>query len=155
MELIKTIKVPTKILTRFKKIARENFPNEIFCYLLGHILNDQKYEITDLYFPVDLKDFCTPHIVHVQDHWITEVKKYARKHKVQIIGDLHSHPYTFEESSTRKITDLSPSEQDWDRDTDTDGPLMGICLTKQRKDGTIFSKIKFWGPLQKTRMLET
>lgn len=147
------VKISTKTINRFKKMAKKVFPSETFCYLLGEIINN-KYIIRDIYFPKDVKKYCTPDIANIQDHWEDEVKIYAQRKNLKKIGDLHNHSYTYQDCKSRKITDLSPSEQDWERDNES-CPIMGICLIKQRKDGKLYSKIKFWGPLQKVVLRET
>src|SRR5208282_2347385 len=86
------VRVKGKIVSAFKKAAKEAFPCETLAYMLGTI-RGKSLTIESLYFPPDVDDHCTPKAVFVQRSWLKAAKKEAKILGLEVIGDLHSHPY--------------------------------------------------------------
>lgn len=137
-----SVRIPKALEQRFKKAAKEAFPNEEYAILLGQKRSAEVFEVVDLYFPPDRDKFCTDRHVDIQPRWFKEARKLAQEAGYRLIGDLHSHPYT-------KMTDASPSECDWDASeypkgwTNGSSIVMGICLVVKRA-GKWYSRVRFW-----------
>ncbi len=133
----------------FKSAAKEAFPKETFAYLLGHSFADRGI-IEDLYFPQDVGQFCTTDTVYVQPRWLREAKQYARSIELAVIGEIHSHPYTYfsgAESIIRAGRILS--ESDFDRKP---FGINGLCVVVERKSGQLVSSCRYYPPIRPVKL---
>jgi proteasome lid subunit RPN8/RPN11 len=146
-----TIYVSKKIIGAFKQKAKENFPREVFAYLLGHT-NEEKIVIDSLFYPTNVDSHCTPCHVNIQPNWRSEAKREAKQTGTQILGDCHSHPYQYDQKSSH-FSDTSPSETDWD--STYNGEISAICVVQQIKNERLRARIKFWAPMPQVKVKET
>lgn len=146
-----TIHVSAKLTDDFKKKAKESFPKETFAYLLGR-LTDDKIHIEQLFFPVDVNQFCNHNTVNVQNHWAKEARREAKHQELVIIGDIHSHPFKNKQTKIYSM-DAAPGEADWE--ALEDGHIMGICLVAELKNGNLRARTKFWGPIPQVKVKQT
>lgn len=131
-----------KPISRFVDQAKKAWPYETMAILLGHDSirrKDRHIEIHDLYVPEDLDKHCTTNRIYLQDHWYAEAVEAAKDDGLEVVGDIHSHPYIEYEA-----TACAPSRQDletyhWDG-------LTGIVNIWMSKRG-LRHFVKFWGPM--------
>jgi proteasome lid subunit RPN8/RPN11 len=145
-----TIKLSERVTEEFKKKAKASFPNEAFAYLFGRI-EAETIVVDDLFYPSNVDDHCHRYEVTVQDEWLTEAKKEARRTDKMIVGDIHSHPLKYKTSRNRP--DTSPSESDWDGLVN--GQIMAICLVSELSNGRLRARTKIWGPLPQVKVKQT
>ena len=154
--LVKPIKirVEPQVITDFEKLARKAFPKETLAYLLG-VRKGNRIAIMDLWTPEDVGDYCTDSNVITPKHWDAEAHEHAEEEGWNVIGDIHSHPYTYTELENRRkrlkgkpeMEELNwPSSQDW---YGRCGHLWitGVCLVKEDKLKRLSTNIMLFGPL--------
>ena len=139
------LECPKKIITEFKNVAKKAFPSEILCYLEGTIEYDL-ITIDDLWIPDNVLKYCNHNTVNIQDTWAVNAIEYAKDNDMEIIGTLHSHPYTKEELSIYSCTGNHQSESDIDSCGLAWKQISGICVIKEFNSGRLSSSIRFWGP---------
>lgn len=139
-----TVKVTRKVLDGFKRGAREAFPREKYCYLLGHEYGDV-VQISELYYPEDADKHSTETQVNVRPIWLVEAEEHAKDIGLSVVGDLHSHPYLHEECSAG-----TPGRHQSEADLDY-APrwqkIAGICRVTESQTGKLRASIRFWPPI--------
>ena len=136
-----TVEIRRRIIERFKIEAKRAWPREAFAYLIGHNVGDLVV-IEDLYIPDDVDCFNNETSVYPQLHWMAEARVQAEDDEMEIVGDIHSHPYTFAQCSGA-LGETIPSEGDhaegWDG-------ICGICVVSEQKSGGLKARARFYGP---------
>lgn len=133
------LKVPAKIVEEFKGQAKRAFPKETFAYLLGRDAGTV-VDVEELFVPLDVDERCTETSVAGTLQWIADAKQEATESGLQVVGDIHSHPYRYE----HLYPTCAPSEGDLD---DGFTQIHGICQVRQCKNGLLRTYVRFWGPL--------
>jgi hypothetical protein len=136
------IEIPNQVIRQFKKQARDAFPKETFAYLIGRDAGTV-VEIESLFIPEGLDSHCTPASVAMQMHWPVDAREFAADDSAEVVGTIHSHPYTFEESGGCRL-DRGLSESD--HEALRGQGISGICTVQQAKSGRLSASIRFWGP---------
>lgn len=136
------IKVSKRFIRDFKHLAKECFPKEAFCYLLGTDIGDT-VEIEDMFVPNDLDEWTTPVETLLSPTWLPAARKKAREHGLVVVGDLHSHPYLKHETVFCKPEPV-PSKTDFECGL---SQITGICAVWETKSNKLLSTIKFYGPM--------
>lgn len=85
------VKVNKEALNYFRKLARENYPNEIQAYLLGTIASIDTIEILEFKYPKKYS-IQSPTEVNWSDEDYREMYQYAHENNLTVVGDCHSHP---------------------------------------------------------------
>lgn len=134
------MRVPDKIIQQFKQQAKAAFPRETFAYLIG-IDAGTSVEVEDLYVPDNVDDHCGYNFVTIQPHWEIEAMEHARDDGRDVLGDIHSHPYTAMDGVTKP--DRAQSEADMDCNATG---LCGICTVVESRSGRLRASVRFWGP---------
>ncbi len=145
--LVLPLKIHTRVVTKFKKRAKELFPKELFAYLLGNETIDG-LEIIDIWIPEDIEKYAKTDHIMLQDAWAGQVLEYCEDHDVTPLGSLHSHPYSYFELHTRgkRVENPDHSTSEADADCGLTSRVHGICRILQSKTGRLTATIKFWGP---------
>lgn len=139
-----TVRVERSVIDRFRREAKKRFPKEAYAILLGTKAPPGFYYVSELWVPGDIERYSTTHEVTIPDHWAIEAHHYAAEESLQVVGDAHSHPFSFRECDGKLLGD-EPSAGDWAlgwRD------ICGITCIAQQKDGRLRSKTRFFGPAQ-------
>lgn len=143
------IEAKKKALARFKSAARNAYPKETLAYLIGEKLGDLIL-IEDVYFPEKVDLASTNNAVYYQNWWPEEALEYARDHDLEVVGDIHTHPRKFKKWKGL-CSEVTPSEGDY-----IDGweGICGICIVTQLKNGSLRTKVAFYGPTAKVELTE-
>ncbi len=144
-----TVEVSRPLLERFKREAKTAFPRETFAYLLGQDAGDQVH-IEDLWFPEDVHVHSSEDMVDVQPHWEFEAGAHAREEGLEVVGDIHSHPFRRRETQGT-VPGREPSEGDLERGVRR---LTGICTVVESKRG-LRASIRFWWVPTRVRLRVT
>ena len=118
------------------------YPNEAFCICLGRKAGDT-FWVEDLFIPPDQVHVATPDTVcqaaaaSVYLDWWREAADDAKELGLEIIGDIHSHPYNHNEELM-----AHPSEIDWD--CTLAAGFQGILAIQKNKKGRFWSRLRFW-----------
>ena len=107
------VRLCPRVERRFKTLAKDHFPKEAYAYLLGRD-GVRSVDVTDLWIPSDLDVYTTQYEVAPPPMWSEEVTDYAKEHELDILGSIHSHPWSQKELLGRYRPDHAPSEQDLD-----------------------------------------
>ena len=134
--------VGRKLIGEFKKEAKAVFPRETFAYLLGRDAGTV-VEIEELFFPPDVNDYCSENSVTIGEDWLYSAKEHAKESSLSVVGDIHSHPYRHRDIGRLK-PDCAPSAQDMDCGIPH---ISAICQVRERRDGSLISSVRFWGPM--------
>lgn len=137
-----TVRVTRTVVLEFKKAAREAFPCETFAYLLGRDAGTL-VEVEELFFPMDVDEWCTENGVHISPGWLPAAKKEAAHSGLKVVGDIHSHPFKHWELGS-VLPECAPSEQDLDGGQHH---ITGICRVREFRGGRKVASIRFWGPM--------
>lgn len=137
------IAAPKGVLQKFVKRAKKDFPNEVYAYVLGHDAGTN-VEIVEFYFPPQKAE--TGSVQPLEDY--AAAAEYAAEHDLQLLGDIHSHPYVAEEGETLTRAIL-PSIYDY--------PYKGICgiCGIVEKKGRLLARVQFWGPIIPTELVSS
>lgn len=132
-----TVVIPQKIRKDLSNIAKADYPNEVFAFILGEVSGDE-YRIQKLYFP-EVKATETGIFFEISPA-ISEALEEAAEENLKLLGDVHSHP---------KFIDASPSEHDWlncktFKNFYVKCPIMGILGVFPGKSGKLRTRLKFW-----------
>lgn len=139
-----TIEVRSPVISDFKRLAKEVFPKEAFAYLLGRDAGNL-VEIEDLWVPPDLASHTCETFVEISPTWIKPAKRAAKDLGLSVVGDIHSHPFTYSQLGNNSLKWLaSPSVGDMESGLEW---ITAICAVVQNKDGRFRSTVKFWGPM--------
>lgn len=137
-----TVTVRPKVLVGFEWLCIEAFPRELWGALIGFRAGNHA-EITEIWLPGESG---TPNAVEVKDHWLVEAEAHASEVGAELIGDIHSHPWTWEERSHwRDKPGRNQSESDLDFAPQWDA-LAGIVNVLQSKSGALRASTRIWGP---------
>lgn len=132
-----TVVIPQKIRKDLSNIAKADYPNEVFAFILGEVSGDD-YRIQKLYFP---EAKATPVSIHFKiGPELVEALEEAAEDNLKILGDVHSHP---------GFVEACPSEHDWInckefKDFYIKCPIMGILGVFPGKSGKLRTRLKFW-----------
>lgn len=143
------LKVDPGVERRFRQQAREAFPKETLAYLMGHDYGN-RMEVVDLWVPPADLTKATSYYIDLAEHIDWEAAEYAKSEGLQLLGDIHTHPWTHSEVDLRRrirfSSPISPSASDWDR---LEGVrwLMGICLIEQMANQRLRCQFRYWGPI--------
>jgi hypothetical protein len=124
-----TVRCPRRLVEQFKRAAKAVFPLEKYALLIG---TDERsgarrtITVTEIYCPEGADDFCKSGLVRVQGEWIAAAADHARESGAELVGDIHSHPWTYREWSA---IDGVPGRQrsESDHDAATWDKIAGIC----------------------------
>lgn len=144
------LQIDPSVERRFRRQAVQAFPRETLAYLFGYDLG-ARMEIVDLWTPPADLTSATSSMIEMADHVDWEAFQAAREADLQVLGDLHTHPWNSEQADIRRnviqtSTPIQPSAVDWD---DRAGLrwLTGICLVEQSQSGRLRCRFRYWGPL--------
>ena len=87
------VRVKKSALDYFRKHARESYPLEIQCYLLGNIKSINEIEITDIMWPNEYEIQTTNEVAWKRAE-IDALKEKAQLLNKRIVGTIHTHPNT-------------------------------------------------------------
>ena len=87
------VRVKKSALDHFRKHARQEYPLEIQCYLLGHIKSINEIEITDIMWPNEYEIQTTNEVAWKRSE-IDALKEKAQLLNKRIVGTIHTHPNT-------------------------------------------------------------
>lgn len=128
----------------FKDLAKRAFPKETFAYLLGHYFENKAF-IDEIFAPPDVNNFTTKDAVHVQDHWLSLAKKEAKAQELNVIGEIHSHPYEYFPGGTSILrAGRILSEADFDRKP---FGINGICVVVEQKSKRLLASCRYYPPI--------
>jgi proteasome lid subunit RPN8/RPN11 len=139
------VKFPKNLAASFYRKAKKVYPNEEFAILLAK-KKGTLFLIEDLYYPPERLNDRSPDYVPVHPDWFKGAEIAARERGLTIVGDIHSHCYS-EEDSDHAGTD--PSEDDWEyaeymkTSTQNKYQLMGIVRILNRGD-KLYCQTRFW-----------
>jgi len=148
------VKCPRRLVEQFKRAAKAVFPLEKYALLIGTDVKSGPRRIitvTEIHFPEGADSFCRPGVVKVQGEWIATAADHARESGTELVGDIHSHPWTYREwSAIDGVPGRQRSESDhdsmvWDK-------IAGICRVYETSTGRLRASVRFWPP---TAPLET
>lgn len=142
------ISCPRSILNGFKAVALTAFPKERYAVLFGHFKKGG-IEVKDIWHPEGQAKFCKSdgllEDITSRKAWLTTAHDIAESEGLELVGDIHSHPYAVASSRCHE-TDSAPSQQDWRTSSKSGFPaggIMGICLISKSPGQTKIS-ISFW-----------
>jgi hypothetical protein len=140
------VTVGRKVLSRFKRKARERFDTEEFGILLGSTSTDGVL-VAAVYFPPFRLDEATNEDVELDCDWYYDANEYGKNLGLVVVGDIHSHCYQYRPDLSPP--DHTPSESDWDSADMLRGlfpsySLFGVCRVVQLKNKRLKSSIKLW-----------
>lgn len=137
-----SFEISKKLINEFKILAKKSFPKEVIAYLCGTI-EQNIITVEELWVPDNVLKYCTKDTILIQPTWSSEAIDYAKDNDLIVVGDIHSHPVSYEYSYA--VSNM-PSESDvlsrglaWEQ-------ITGICVVRQSKTGRLTSSVKFWGP---------
>jgi proteasome lid subunit RPN8/RPN11 len=140
--------VAPSVLRQFRRAAIISFPKEHCAFLIGHDVegsSSRDVNIQEIWTPDDVQRYGTRFNMNFQGHWFEEATVHAKEAGMDLVGAVHSHPWTREEiMACSGPPDCSESEADgeyfcWDK-------VNGICLLTQRADMKISARFRWWGP---------
>ena len=147
------LEVSKSAIRDFRRAAKLGFPNEVLAYLFGHDLG-HTIIVESIWVPEDQEAATSWVRVHAHFDW--EAAQLAVEEDLQVIGDIHSHPWSSKE--LKKLDgistgqDRSPSETDWDCRIGTRW-ITGICQVDQTKTGKLRASERFWAPVQQLEIV--
>jgi proteasome lid subunit RPN8/RPN11 len=127
------VRVKKSALDYFRKHARESYPLEIQCYLLGNIKSINEIEITDIMWPNEYENQTTNEVAWKRSE-IDALKEKAQLLNKRIVGTIHTHPNT----------DAVMSEQDYKSAITEAELLCGIVSVWGNK--IKHTRCRFWTP---------
>ena len=127
------VRVKKSALDYFRKHARESYPLEIQCYLLGNIKSINEIEITDIMWPNEYEIQTTNEVAWKRSE-IDALKEKAQLLNKRIVGTIHTHPNT----------DAVMSEQDYKSAITEAELLCGIVSVWGNK--VKHTRCRFWTP---------
>ena len=142
---------PPRLRRQFRAAAVESFPRETYAILLGHETKHVEFveiEAKELWMP-DRSRHSTRYLKILPD-WYEDAKHHAFEAGLEIVGDIHSHPFTAKELE-HGLVDCSRSEGDLDHFL-WNKPC-GIWLLRQTKSGRLISRFRFWAPAPPLELL--
>lgn len=146
------VKIKKSLLEKFRREAKRSFADnpqtESYGLLLGCVEKDLRYVINEILIPPDDKvkkyDWESPgfelsQAVYCPDSALAEVKKYAEKKNLIVLGDIHSHN---SDVGTPSIDDLHNS---WDLLHYSDGvpPIFAVTGVWEH-EGKIHTRTRFF-----------
>lgn len=136
-----TVRYQKSVLEPFRRAARAAFPNEILAFLLGHE-HAGVWEVLDVWFPpVDDPGGNRWSIDgDAYGRWEVEVLEHAREEGLEVIGDIHTHPYEYKDWCRQAM----PSEGDWA--VGWPQRLSAICQVQQERGGRLTTRVRFYPP---------
>lgn len=147
-----TVEYSKPALDRFRKECRRAFPKELLGFLLGHKRSDDHWVVEDVWVPPDATEASTHDSIDAEAYgrWEVEAAEYAKEEGQEIVGDIHSHPYYYEQHgpSYHRIG----FSRDWAAPSEGDfavgwpGRIAGIVQVQQLKSGKLWTKPKFYPP---------
>jgi proteasome lid subunit RPN8/RPN11 len=144
------LQVEPKVIRQFKRQARAAFPRETLAYLFGHQYPDRTI-VTELWTPNGLVALANNNTIQMVEHAEYEAEEHAKEIGLELLGDVHTHPWTKDQLSDLHRLGTSsgthPSESDWDRIGPGRRWITGICLINECENGRLICRIRFWGPL--------
>jgi hypothetical protein len=137
------------VIEDFKRAAKAAFPRETYGILIGfdeRSAAQRTIVITEIYIPDGVGKFCKAGIVNVQSEWFCAAEEEARGVGAGLVGDIHSHPWTYREwSAIDGVPGRQRSESDhdavaWDK-------IAGICRVYETSTGRLRASVRFWPPV--------
>lgn len=144
------VEIQKRAVEAFKRFAKKRFPHEALGILLGHIIEDKTGEIIqiqDIFIPkAQLINSQTDEVCYTTSCWKEATKAGAIKN-LQIIGTVHTHPYSWKEFKGICF-DAVPSRGDYENWA-TAEMLCGIMnIVESKKGRKQCSPISFWHPVE-------
>ncbi len=140
-----------RIVEEIKRAAREMFPRETWGYLLGRRAGNT-FEVEELFVPDgdELDRAAKTTRINIGAHWELEAMEYAKENGLQIVGTVHSHPWTVRELKLYRQVIGTPDRSQSESDFETYPARLwvyGVCRVLQEKGGRLRSSVRFWGPM--------
>lgn len=152
-----TVKFPKRLVAQFKKQAKAAFPHETWAALLGteRVNGSRSMEVCSLFVPESVSKHCKTATIDMQHGWFTEAQEYAQENDIVLLGDIHSHPYTYDilKASHYKLLDRTLSEPDLDY-TRWDG-LSAIMVVEEYRPFKLRARYRIWGPITPVLVVES
>lgn len=142
-----TVRAKRSLLDHFRRAAKMAFlkgGNETYAILIGHEECDV-VEITELYIPENVAQFCSRDSVDVQDEWLADAADIAQEAGAQIVGDLHSHP----DGALRMSAGDKHAASNWRKELSACGDkparahVFGVCNVAKLRNQTLRASIIF------------
>jgi hypothetical protein len=143
------------VVEDFKRAAKCAFPREAYGLLIGHDdpgLRRRKVTVSEIYIPEDVTRHCTPQGTDVQLRWIIEAAQRAKEAGAEVVGEIHSHPWTYAEwKASGRVPERHMSESDQDRVMRN--KVSGICRVYETRTGKLRASVRFWPPVVPVKLL--
>lgn len=151
-----TIKIPRRLLDKFRKEAKRLFPREAAALLIGLRIGNG-FHIDDLWIPEDLEQHVSENKIDWQEHWDADAHCEAAEMRLAVVGYIHSHPYRFTDSNKGRFVgcaEPAPSEGDWRHGWKG---VSAICVVAEQESGGLHTRTRFYGsatPVEKVTVLK-
>jgi len=151
-----SIKVPRRLLNKFRTEAKRFFPREA-CGLFVGMRIGYSYHVDDIWIPEDLEKHVTDSKINWQTHWETEAHCEAEEMRLAVLGYIHSHPYRFSDPNKGRFVgcaEPAPSEGDWRHGW---SGISAICVIAEQECGRLLTRTRFYGsatPVGKVTILK-
>ena len=143
------VECPRRLIEGFKREAKRVFPKETYALLIGFDEESpagRRVSITEIYYPEDAERFCTTQRANWQDAWLVDAAEHAKDVGAELVGDIHSHPWTRAEwQAIDGIPGRQMSEDDYDKFKWN--RIAGICRVYETRTGKLRASVRFWPPL--------
>lgn len=157
MSMVYHISVVRDVEDNFIRSAVARFPFETYAVVFG-TRRGRRIRILDLWLPEDQPKltFGTPTMFSC-DRWMKTAQDIAESDGLQIVGDVHSHPFRLRRGE-RTITDTGPSACDI-QDSSGRSMVMGILTLSGRSRGTQYvvdvQPLRWWPPIPAVKVTHT
>ena len=138
---------PDIIATRWHRECRRAWPLEAFAYLLGRRAGLAHF-VEGIWLPADLERFSTPNSLSIPQRWMREALEHAEDEGLEVIGDIHSHPYPYSETNGAFVEAI-PSEGDHAQGWHLIAGVTALCETQS---GRKLCRTRFYAPADRIRI---
>ena len=135
------VKISSSLRNEFAKTAKEAYPCEDYCIVLGK-RRGNVLTVKKLFFPANRGRYSSSTHILISLEAFEEAYEMAEFLGMEVLGDLHSHPYDPDDFCPKAGVDHAPSQGDW-----TTAPkdwLVGICVVRQAKNKRKLASFKWW-----------
>ena len=149
--------LPGHLDKRIKTAFKRSFPLESCVFVIGRTKRGTIYEVRDIYVPGGQEKYAKTDRIQYQHSWWDEARALARDSKLQLLGDVHSHPYTAEFYPDATAGPSADDLKDYGyvrRKTGLKIPIMGICSVFPSKRG-MEARLKFWSCVKHPALIIT
>lgn len=134
------------VIKEFECAAIAAFPNEKWGALIGH-RDGQTIRVIDAFVP-DRNGATEELPVSLLNGWFLAADEHAREISAEVVGDIHSHPWTWAE--IQKWSSGPPERQQSESDLGYApgwDALAGVTNVLQNKRGKLRASTRIWGPM--------